>query len=143
MGDRDAVRRRGSSGYEFAESIWQSVQPAYYNGETACFLAEDIQAALDALGVEITDLDRVGISAYTSKITVTQVDLLTKSGDETPAVRGDVNGDGACDLADAVALQKYLITDSKTLKSADAADLNGDGKLNGKDLTLLKRIILS
>ena len=35
------------------------------------------------------------------------------------------------------------VTDSKTLKSADAADLNGDGKLNGKDLTLLKRIILS
>ena len=64
-------------------------------------------------------------------------------GTETAAgpLRGDVNSDGSVTVADAVMLTKYLSTEG-TVKSWEAGDLNGDKKLNAKDLSLLKQILL-
>ena len=56
------------------------------------------------------------------------------------AVKGDVNGDGRLDIADAVAFAKYLTTEG-TVTDAEAADYNGDGVLNAADLTLIKRAV--
>ena len=62
---------------------------------------------------------------------------------KTGKIAGDVNGDGAATVADAVALQKHLLTIKElTAAQAAAADLNGDGKLTATDLALLKRILL-
>ena len=59
------------------------------------------------------------------------------------AAAGDITGDGKTDSADAVALQKHLLTiKSLTAEQAAIADLSGDGKLTAVDLTLLKRLIL-
>lgn len=58
-------------------------------------------------------------------------------------VRGDVNADGTCDLADAVLLQKYLLTIETALPDWQAGDLDGNGRLNACDLTLLKRLLLT
>ena len=59
------------------------------------------------------------------------------------AVRGDVNTDGVCDAADAILLQKWLLTLPDTVLSDwKAGDLNADGKLNAADLTLLKSSLL-
>ena len=55
---------------------------------------------------------------------------------------GDVNADGAVDISDVAALQKYLLT-SGTLKAWQQGDLNADGILTAADLTLLKRQILA
>ncbi len=55
---------------------------------------------------------------------------------------GDVNADGAVDISDVAALQKYLLT-SGTLKAWLQGDLNADGILTAADLTLLKRQILA
>ena len=61
----------------------------------------------------------------------------------TSKAAGDVDGDGKCAAADAVALQKHLLTQKAlTAAQAAAADLNGDGKLTSADLTLLKRLLL-
>lgn len=63
---------------------------------------------------------------------------------EAPAYDlGDVNRDGEISLADAVMLQKYLITESILSEaSAALADMDSNGILNAADLTLLKRIVL-
>lgn len=62
-------------------------------------------------------------------------------GDE---VAGDINADGKCDRADAVLLQKYLLTTGTlTADQAKIADMNGDNKLTGADLTRLKAAALS
>ena len=55
---------------------------------------------------------------------------------------GDVNADGQVSLADAVALVKYLTAQTDTLPAPELADLDKNGRLNGADLTLLKRIML-
>ncbi len=57
-------------------------------------------------------------------------------------VIGDVNADGKCDIADAVLLQKYLLTIETALPDWQAGDLDGNGKLNAADLTLLKRLLI-
>ena len=56
-----------------------------------------------------------------------------------PFVRGDVNADGNLTVADAVKLQKWLLTVPDTkLEKWQAADLCKDGKLDIYDLTLMK-----
>ncbi|MBR6419726.1 MAG: polysaccharide deacetylase family protein [Oscillospiraceae bacterium] len=125
------------------EAIWRSVEPSYYNGETACFLASDVQAALDELGVQLTDLDRIGIAPYSGALTMTQADLLEKAEIiiDDP-IRGDVNGDRTLGLADAVALAKYLCGDENAdVRIWENGDLDGNGRLNAADLTLLKRML--
>lgn len=61
-----------------------------------------------------------------------------------PAVKlkGDVNADGTADLADVIALHKFLMTDAATVADPEAADMTGDGRLNAADLTLLKRLLM-
>ncbi len=60
------------------------------------------------------------------------------------AVIGDINVDGACNLADVIMLHKYLLTTGTlTAEQAAIADMNADGRLNAVDLTLLKRMLVS
>lgn len=58
-------------------------------------------------------------------------------------VRGDVNADGAFNIADAVLLQNWLLTvpDAK-LKNWKAGDLYDDNRLDVFDLTLMKRMLV-
>ncbi|WP_302933042.1 dockerin type I domain-containing protein [Ruminococcus callidus] len=61
---------------------------------------------------------------------------------ETPAVTGDVNGDGTANLADAVLLQKYLLGETAlTAAQAKAADLQADDSINGFDLAVLRQLL--
>ncbi len=57
-------------------------------------------------------------------------------------IKGDVNADGTADLADVIALHKFLMTDAATVADPEAADMTGDGRLNAADLTLLKRLLM-
>lgn len=60
------------------------------------------------------------------------------------AVSGDLNGDGACSIADAVLLMKWLCCEPETvLPDWRAGDLNADGRLDARDLALLKALLLS
>lgn len=61
---------------------------------------------------------------------------------ETDALRGDVNADGSVTIADAVTLQKFLLTQSNTLPDAAAADMDNNQKLNTQDLALLKQMLM-
>ena len=58
------------------------------------------------------------------------------------AVRGDVNADGECTVADAVMLVKYLLG-TGSVTAPEQADLDGNRRLNAVDLSILKHILLT
>ena len=58
-------------------------------------------------------------------------------------VKGDVNNDGTLTVADAVLLQKYLLTYDVEIPMWRAADMDNNNRLNASDLTLLKREMLN
>ena len=58
------------------------------------------------------------------------------------AASGDFNGDGAFGLADAVALQKYLLSADTDPADWKAGDMDSSGRLNAADLTLMKRRLM-
>lgn len=58
-------------------------------------------------------------------------------------VIGDINADGKCDSADAVMLQKHLLTiEFLNEEKAKIADMDHNGRLEASDLALLKQNIL-
>lgn len=57
-------------------------------------------------------------------------------------ISGDVNADGKFNIADAVALQNWLLNDGTSLADWKAADLCEDGKLDVFDLCLMRRLLL-
>lgn len=64
--------------------------------------------------------------------------------DDINPVHGDANHDGVFNMADIVALQKWLMNVPKTMMvNWEMADFNQDGTLNAIDLTLMKRELLS
>lgn len=60
-------------------SLWSTVSAAYYNGERACIMAEDVIAAVEASGLSHTDLDKIAVRPYGNTMTVTSVKLLVKN----------------------------------------------------------------
>ena len=62
--------------------------------------------------------------------------------EKTEYGRGDINGDGKIDEADALAIQKHITGESKLEgKYLDAADVNGDGRVNSLDVLFVKKHI--
>jgi len=59
-----------------------------------------------------------------------------------PTVIADVNEDGKFDLADIIAVQRWLHNDGTKLKNWKAADVVEDGKLNIADLAKMKQLLL-
>ena len=56
---------------------------------------------------------------------------------------GDLDGDGALTVSDAVLLQKWLLHEPGTqLYDWTAGELSGDGRLTAADLTLMKRLLM-
>ena len=63
---------------------------------------------------------------------------------ETKPLTGDVNDDGAVNVADAVTLVRWLICDPEAkIPAMPAADLNADGRVTAADLSLLKQLLLA
>lgn len=120
-------------------SIWQTIQPFYFNGDRAVFLGTDLAPVFRELDITAGQLDGITITAYSGDITLKNARLLIPSGDAVP---GDVNGDGACSVADVVLLQKWLLgmPDAK-LTNWKAADLLEDGQLNGADLARMQQLL--
>ncbi len=123
-------------------SIWHTIQPFYFNGDKAVFLAEDVSAALTQLEVSISELDGISVTAFSGEITFKNAEILTKS-EEVQPVRGDVNNDGILNAADIVLLQKWLlaVSDAK-LANQENADMYEDGILNVFDVCEMKRELL-
>lgn len=116
--------------------------------------ADGTYAILTAVSEEASGLDVYGISleagakicqwnywAGTGQKFVL-LPAVEPSTEEPSSVLGDVNADGACDAADAVALQKWLLGVG-TLVNGKAGDLLADGRLNALDLAMLRAQLLA
>ncbi|MBQ8297798.1 MAG: glycoside hydrolase family 9 protein [Ruminococcus sp.] len=66
--------------------------------------------------------------------------LISLTEAENSSVQGDVNSDGSVNIADAVALQKYILN-ADTLKNLKAADLYEDNVIDVFDLIFMKKQI--
>lgn len=124
-------------------SIWHPIQPFYFNGEKAVFLAEDINSALKQLDISYNDLDGITITAYSGEIILSNAKVLTKS-ENSEKIMGDVNNDKLFNVADVVALQKWLLA-VPDIKLAEwkNADFYVDNKLDIFDLCLMKKYLLN
>lgn len=56
--------------------------------------------------------------------------------------KGDCNSDGSINIADLVALQKWILG-KDTLKNWNNADMNSDNKLNSSDIALLRKQLIN
>ncbi len=126
-------------------SIWQTVQPFYFNGERAVFLASDLISVLKSLEVDYTDLDRISLMPYSGTMTVTSVDILVKGGETTGSqekLMGDVNADGVFNVADLAAMQNYLVRGG-ALADYTAGDFTKDNKLDVFDLIEMRKYYIA
>ena len=65
-------------------------------------------------------------------------------GTEEPAgIPGDVNGDGALNAKDVVAIMKHLVGKTPEKFDEKLADYNGDGSVNAKDVVKLMKDIIA
>ena len=94
-------------------------------------------------------LDPVSSQPQTTPAPVTTTTVNTTTTTETtPAIdpgtlMGDINLDGWADIADAVLLTKYLCgSEQLTEKQAKAADMDFNRKVDAKDLSWLKRMLM-
>lgn len=126
-----------------APSIWHTIQPFYFNGEKAVFLAEDIISALKQLDLSYDELDGIAVTAYSGEISMDHAKILTKSeGYET--IMGDVNKDGEFNISDVITFQKWLLAVPDThLTDWKAADFCNDEKLNVFDFCLMKKALIN
>ncbi|MDE5885647.1 MAG: polysaccharide deacetylase family protein [Oscillospiraceae bacterium] len=124
-------------------SIWHAIQPFYFNGEKAVFLAEDIISALKQLDVSYDELDGIAVTAYTGEILIDHVKILTKS-EISETIMGDVNKDGKFDISDVITFQKWLLAVPDThLADWKSADFCNDEKLNVFDFCLMKKALIN
>ena len=124
--------------------VWHTIQPFYFNGEKAVFLAEDIISALEQLGVEYSELDGIAVTAYSGDIAFSNPKILVKSEkSEEISVKGDVNSDGKFDIADLVTFEKWLLAvPDAELSDYESADVCADGKLDVFDMILMKKLLI-
>lgn len=108
--------------------------------ENACSpYVEQYACAYDVFGNEIKD------SGYYAETWPDDyyIDDYKYSLEDQSTPAGDVTDDSVFNTADAVALQKWLLTAPKAgLNNWRAGDLNGDSKLSAADLSLMKRALL-
>ncbi len=123
-------------------SVWHTIQPFYFNGEKAVFLAEDISAALKQLELSCSELDGISVAAYSGDITFKKAEILVKS-DESQPIKGDVNADGKFDVTDIACFSKWLLAcQDSEIADLNKADLSDDGVLNVFDFCIMKRELL-
>lgn len=78
----------------------------------------------------------------TTAAPVTTMPPVTTTAVPTP-VQGDINNDGAVDVADLVMICKYLMAaDTLSDKQFRAADLLNDGRVDAYDLVILRRLVI-
>ncbi len=121
-------------------TVWHTIQPFYFNGDRAVFLASDILAALEEVGVGYADLDGINVTAYGGELTLSDAKLLVR-GESTETVMGDVSKDGVFNLNDLIMLQKWLLC-AGTLNDWKAGDFDGNAVIDGFDLAWMKRNLL-
>lgn len=108
--------------------------------------AADFEVVKEGEDAKVTKLVEATADGYVAVITAVSADLKTQVAYEinikkpaAPVLKGDINGDGVLDVADASALID-MVLNSGTF--TEVADVNGDGALDVADVTELITLIL-
>ena len=106
--------------------------------ESSAFMDDDsVRATITFYGSQSTwnSVEKDSEEAYLKNATM----VFDESHSDPEEVKGDVNSDGSFNIADAVALQKYLLADPENnVKNWKAGDLVEDSKLNVYDLIAMR-----
>ena len=132
------------------EPIDKSVVIHGYAGSTAQAYAEKYNRKFEVIEeVPQTTTATTTTIETTTTTTATTVETTTVTTEKTTEnvvpeiIKGDANGDGELTIADAVALQKWLLSVPNTnLTNWKAADLYDDNKLDVFDMCLMKNALL-
>lgn len=108
--------------------------------------AADFDVVKDGEDAKVTKLVEATADGYVAVITAVSADLKTQVAYEinikkpaAPVLKGDINGDGVLDVADASALIDMVLNSGTC---TEVADVNGDGALDVADVTELITLIL-
>lgn len=108
--------------------------------------AADFEVVKDGVDAKVTKLVEATADGYLAVITAVSADLKTQVAYEinikkpaAPVLKGDINGDGVLDVADASALIDMVL---RAAECTDVADVNGDGALDVADVSALITLIL-
>lgn len=108
--------------------------------------AADFEVVKDGEDAKVTKLVEATAEGYVAVITAVSADLKTQVAYEinikkpaAPVLKGDINGDGVLDVADASALIDMVLNSGTC---TEVADVNGDGALDVADVTELITLIL-
>ena len=108
--------------------------------------AADFEVVKEGEDAKVTKLVEATADGYVAVITAVSADLKTQVAYEinikkpaAPVLKGDINGDGVLDVADASALIDMVLNSGIC---TEVADVNGDGALDVADVTELITLIL-
>lgn len=108
--------------------------------------AADFEVVKDGEDAKVTKLVEATADGYVAVITAVSADLKTQVAYEinikkpaAPVLKGDINGDGVLDVADASALIDMVLNSGTC---TEVADVNGDGALDVADVSALITLIL-
>ncbi len=114
-------------------------EPAYetiVKGNITDYCFEDVAA-----GIYILRAFKANHVTYECSITVADKSVLQ---DVTLYLFGDINGDSKVNMADVVAIRRYLVNASKYPLNVEAAgDVTGDGKNNMADVVRIRRYLVN
>ena len=108
--------------------------------------AADFEVVKEGEDANVTKLVEATADGYVAVITAVSADLKTQVAYEinikkpaAPVLKGDINGDGVLDVADASALIDMVLNSGTC---TEVADVNGDGALDVADVSALITLIL-
>lgn len=108
--------------------------------------AADFEVVKEGEDAKVTKLVEATADGYVAVITAVSADLKTQVAYEinikkpaAPVLKGDINGDGVLDVADASALIDMVLNSGTC---TEVADVNGDGALDVADVSALITLIL-
>lgn len=108
--------------------------------------ADDFEVVKEGEDAKVTKLVGATADGYVAVITAVSADLKTQVAYEinikkpaAPVLKGDINGDGVLDVADASDLIDMVLNSGTC---TEVADVNGDGALDVADVTELITLIL-
>ncbi len=82
------------------------------------------------------------ILPYTPNLTTPGSFKPSANGSADSDVAGDLNGDDALSVVDAILLQRWIMSDDVEIADRKNADFCRDGKINAFDLAILKKLLL-
>ena len=109
-----------------------------YDTTVSAILRKATNSSADASGVMLTDEQIVSKTITIPMTADVNLTAVYEIGSDEPA-RGDYNGDGSVNIADAVVLQRFLL--GENVKLADT-DMYEDGITDAFDLALLRKELI-